>query len=360
MCQSLTRRLRSLPRLQWIEYGSKVATSPQRRQQSSGYESSLGLPSVTAREFWPRTGRVMTFGYDANSMWQNWSKTSTTRFERQSLFAADMYVAAQDTGDSEHCIDSLPQTLDGGMDGRRYPARGNDADKHCEVIPHCWGRREINNKGNTVVTTTVCKITSNTRVDGMIQGSYKASLEQVTKPDSPTSAAFLGHRNFAGFPLYSRLREVLRSLVYPLVAFSYPTTISAAALSWRCNLCSSGISSLPSSLYMLRKANKNNRTSSFRYGYGFQRRLGLAMVSRTTCSTVLSHLQRRLIACLSTGYRCIPQVLICGVKWLVGSHLCVGGNGNDAEVLALGGRGDAPRQLEFPGVHENHPGAPAP
>lgn len=298
MCQS-RYRLRS------ILGGSHVPTSSQRRQQSSGYESSVGLPSSTARAFGrrarstecrdesestqmpydhkrgstvhtilayslegaiPKTWRdkehsnifwqrnltsgfqpsrvwIVALSYDANLMWQDWSKPNTSRYKRQKLLLVYMYVAAQDAGASEHRMDSRPQKVDRIMQGRDQ-VRVCDVENHYRFIPHCWDRQEINNKSNAAITTIVCKDASNTSSDYMLLDSYKASLEQVIVHDSPNIAASPCYRDPAGFPRYREICKFLGSLIYPLVALRCPTTVSAAALSWNCNPWHNGMSSI--------------------------------------------------------------------------------------------------------------------
>lgn len=303
----------SLLLLQSNESVSEVATSQPRRQESSEYESNLGPPSVSllavehlprlpvygngsavshehesdaivriilghvlnkARsnsrcdkknsnifwprflvpEFQPREGRIMAFEYDAISKWRDQGRRRTLRFARQSLFATYLYSAAQGTGDSEPCMDCLPQSLDGDKDGRRERVQDGDVDKHYQLNSSYWSQQEINSEGNAFVAMMPCKKASNSSADDMLQSGYMAGLEQAIKFENPSTVDSPGSRDFAGFPRYHRLLEVLGSLTYRLVAISYPMTVSGAAIPPRYSLCSNGIYSLPSpSLNVYRK-----------------------------------------------------------------------------------------------------------
>lgn len=104
------------------------------------------------------------------------------------------------------------------------------------------------------------------------------------------------------------------------------------------------------------KADKTDRICSNRLGSELRRRLDVATASLEADFTIFSLLQFGCSARLLSANRTIPEALFSSVQWPFRSHMCVLWNGNDAEVPALGGAGDAPRQLGLPGINQDHPG----
>lgn len=185
--------------------------------------------------------------YYANLMRQNWDKSNAPEFEEHNPWPPYMYAAAQDTGDSGGRTGRPHEILHREIDGSRDPVQGRDVGKHYQMISYRWGRQDANEKGDAAVTTTVaCKDASYTSQDSVLRRSYMASLEHVIEDGSPTRAASPKYREFVGFARYRRLHRVLVSFVSSAVVLGYPTTVSAAALSLKCNLCSSGMYPLPS------------------------------------------------------------------------------------------------------------------
>lgn len=210
----------------------------------SGMEaSSVFWPrDLIPYELPPRSGRIMTFGYDANAMRQNRGNTKATKLDRQSLLDPLIYAAAHDTKTSAHCMDRPPKVYDREIDGTRCPLLGDDVDKHYQVRFHCWGQQAINNRGNAVFTTTdTCKDASYISHDDVFQHSCKANLGQFIDHQSSTTADSRKYSEVMGFPRYHRLGRVLGGFISPAVALSYPTAVSAAALSWRFDHYSTGI-----------------------------------------------------------------------------------------------------------------------
>lgn len=190
----------------------------------------------------------MTFGYDADVMRQNRDSSKATKMERQSLFPLFIHTMAQDSEAGEHRVDHPGKKLDREIDERRYQVQGGDVDKHYQVILHCGDQQEIDIRGKTIKKTTdTCKDASYTSQDDALQDSYKANLGQFI--DGPTTADPLSYSEVMGSPRFNRLGRVLGGFISPAVVLSYPTLVSAAALSWRFDHHSTGI--LPPPLYSL-------------------------------------------------------------------------------------------------------------
>lgn len=191
----------------------------------------------------PRSGRMVTFG---NVVPQNQDNAEPKQSKRQRVFAVLMRIAVQDIEKSEHLMDYPLRTLYRRVDGRREPVQGGGVDKHYEMLSHSWGQQRINSKVNITFTTTdTGEDTSYNSQDGVSQDSYQASLRQIIDQRSPITADSPKYSETIGFPRYRRLRRVFGGFIIPAVALSYPTTVSAAAISWRCTHCSNGIFLLP-------------------------------------------------------------------------------------------------------------------
>lgn len=197
----------------------------------------------------PRCGRIMTFGSDTDVMRQDWDSSKATKMESQSLFSLFKYTLAQDLEAGEHRVDHPGKKLDREIDGRRYQVQGGDVDKHYQVISHCRDQQEINIRGETIkMATDTGKDASYTSQDDTIQDRYKANLGQFI--DGPTTADPPRYKEVMGSPRFNRLGRVLGSFISPAVVLSYPTLVSAAALSWKLDHHSTGI--LPPPFYSLR------------------------------------------------------------------------------------------------------------
>lgn len=234
-----------------------------------GASEKIRCEKISSTVIWPRDlisqkplsrrGRIMTIGYDANIMRQNWDNSEAPGFERQKLRAPGVYPAPQETGDNK-CRSNRPsQILHRRTGGKRDTIQGRDVGKQHQMMLDSWARQEINDKGNAVITTTdMCKDVIYIKQDDMLQDDYQASLEQVIDHDSPTRAACPRYRKLMGFPRYCRLQRFLETVISPAVVLGYPTAISAAALPMRCNHCSSGMSTLPSlNLYVYWKLTRS-------------------------------------------------------------------------------------------------------
>lgn len=179
----------------------------------------------------PRSGRIMTSGYDANILWQNWNKTKTPNSE---------------IGDNKCRIDRAPKTLGKRFDGNRDTFSGRDVDKDSQVISYCWGRQETQAAPNSFVATIViCKDVSYIGQDQVLQNSSQVSLERVIDRSSPNRAACSKYCEPVDFARYRRLQTIMKSFITLKLILSCPTIVSAAAIPTKCNLYSSNISTLP-------------------------------------------------------------------------------------------------------------------
>lgn len=195
----------------------------------------------------PRSGRIMTYGYNANVVPQNRDNAETNQSKMRRVFAILMHIKAHDVAISEHLMDRPPRMLYRRVDGRRDPMQGGGVEKPYQMLSHSWGQPGINSKGNITFTTAYTgEDASYNRQDGVFQNSYQASLRRFIDHHSPIAADPSNCSETMGFPRYRRLCRVLWSFIIPAVTLSYPTTASAAAISWRCTHCSNGIFLLPS------------------------------------------------------------------------------------------------------------------
>lgn len=189
----------------------------------------------------------MTYGYNANVVPQNRDNAETNQSKMRRVFAMLMHIKAHDVAISEHLMDRPPEMLYRRVDGRRDPVQGGGVEKPYQMLSHSWGQPGINNKGNITFTTAYTgEDASCNRQDGIFQNNYQASLRRFIDHHSLIAADPSNYSEIMGLPRYRRLRRVLGSFIIPAVALSYPTTASAAALSWRCTHCSNGIFLLPS------------------------------------------------------------------------------------------------------------------
>lgn len=157
-----------------------------------------------------------------------------------------MHIKAQNMAISDHLMDRPPRIHCRRVDGRRDPFQEGGANKHYQILSHSWGQQGINSKGNVTFTKTdTGENPSYDSQDGLFQDSYQANLRQFIDQPSTVTADSPKYSETIGFPRNRRLRRVLGSFIIPAVALSYPTTVSAAAISWRCTHCSNGIFLLP-------------------------------------------------------------------------------------------------------------------
>lgn len=198
-------------------------------------------------ELQPRGGRMMTFGYNANVVPQNQDKAKANQSKIQRVLDISMHIAARDIENSTDLIDHPPKILLRRFDGRRDPVQASGVDKQYQMLSHFWGHQKINTEGNITSTRTDAgEYVSYDSQDGVFQDSYQANLRKFIDHHSPTAAASPNDSEIMGLPGYRRLRRILRSFIIPAVALSYPTTVSAAALSWSCSHCSTGMFPPPS------------------------------------------------------------------------------------------------------------------
>lgn len=181
----------------------------------------------------PRSGRTVTVGYNANVLPQDRDNARAKISKLERIF--------------ERLMDRPPRTLYRRFDGMRDPFQGGGVNKHYQMLSNSWGQQGINSKGNDTFTTadTGEDVSYNSQ-DGVFQNSYQASLRQLIDHHSPIAADPSNYSEIMSFPRYRRLCRVFGSFIIPAVAFSYPTTASAAALPWRCTHRSNGIFPLPS------------------------------------------------------------------------------------------------------------------
>lgn len=193
------------------------------------------LRDLLAQESQPRSGRIMTFGYNAGITWQKWDDSKAPEFEGQSLWGSGTSLTAQNAGDTRH---RPTQRLDRGIGGKRAPPY---IDKHTEAFPYFWGRQ-----GSLYRCTAVDSATDEatyTSQDVVLKDIYQVSVEQGFDYDSPATAACSSYCKLA--VRYLRLHTAMKRFIAPAMFLGYPTVVSAAAVPMRCNLCSSGISTLP-------------------------------------------------------------------------------------------------------------------
>lgn len=189
----------------------------------------------------------MTYGYNANVLPQNRDNAEADQSKMRRVFAILMHIKAHNVAISEHLMDRPPKMLYRRVDGRRDPVQSGGVVKPYQMLSHSWGQPGINSKGNITFTTAYTgEDASYNRQDGVFQNNYQASLRRFIDHHSPIAADPSNYSEIMGFPRYRRLCRVLGSFIIPAVTLSYPTTASAAALSWRCTHCSNGIFLLPS------------------------------------------------------------------------------------------------------------------
>lgn len=199
----------------------------------------------------PRSGRIVTFGYNANVVPQNRDNAEANQSKMKRVFAILMHIRAQDVAISEHLMDRPSKMLYRRVDGRRDPSQGGGVNKHYQMLSHSWGQQGINIKGNiTFKKTETGEDASYNGQDGVFKDSYQANLRQIIDQHSPITADSPTYSDIIGFSQYRLLRKVLGSFIIPAVALSYPTTVSAAAISWRCTHCSNGIFYLPRTVFV--------------------------------------------------------------------------------------------------------------
>lgn len=195
------------------------------------------LRDLLAQESQPRSGRIMTFGYNAGITWQKWDDSKAPKFEGQSLWGSGTSLTAQNAGDTRH---RPTQRLDRGIGGKRAPPY---IDKHNEAFPYFGGRQ-----GSLYRCTAVDSATDEatyTSQDVVLKDIYQVGVEQRFDYDSPARAACSKYCKLV--VRYLRLHTAIKRFIAPAVFLGCPTVVSAAAVPTRCNLCSSGISTLPSS-----------------------------------------------------------------------------------------------------------------
>lgn len=195
----------------------------------------------------PRSERIMTYGYNATVVPQNRDNAEANQSKMKRVFTILMHIKAHNVVISEHLMDRPPKMPHRRVGGRRDPVQGGGVDKHYQMLSHSWGQPVINSKGNVIFTRAYTgEDSSYNRKDGVFHDSYQASLRCFIDHHSPIAADPSNYSEIMGFPRYRRLCRVLGSFIIPAVTLSYPTTASAAALSWRCTHCSNGIFFLPS------------------------------------------------------------------------------------------------------------------